>query len=115
MIEGDPQRSILLGKLHQGLQKVSDEVSAREARVVHGPEIILSVGELSEMRIDPRRARLARNITYFFYNFRSSFVPEQEKVEREIGSSISTDRTDRVRRSLATEVVVVEKVQDLPY
>lgn len=117
MIEGDPQRSILLGKLHQRLQYVSNEVSAREASIVHGPENILSVGELSEMRIDPRKAALERSVTYFFYNFRASFIPEQKEVERKIASSIARIRTDRANKALSPKVVVVEEavIEDLPY
>lgn len=116
MIEGNPQRSVLLGRLHQGLQGVFSEVSTRDASVVHGPEIILSIGELSEMRIDPRKAALERAVTYFFYNFRADHIPEQRVVEEEIASSIAITRTDRVKKAQVVEAdVFVQGQEGLPY
>lgn len=113
MIEGDPGKSILLERLHQGLRIVSNEVAVTEAQVDYGSEITLSVGELSEMRMYQGRAELTRWALYFHEKFRAEYPVGREKLEEEISSIIARDRTEREKRSLAPDEPIVKDSYDL--
>ena len=93
MLEGE-QRQALLGNLHQGLISVLDEVSTTETHTHYRPEY-LSVGELSEIHINPKKARFTREEIYY-QSYRSSLVPSREEIEREIKFAIARGRTEGV-------------------
>lgn len=113
-LEGE-QRQELLANLHQGLKAAEADVIAMDSEITRGPDNVLTVGELSEFRIDPKKAGLNRGATYFYYNFRSSYVPEQSEVESEIAESIARHRTRRVNEALAPAPESVEEAEVLPF
>jgi len=113
MLEGERKQELFINLSHR-LREVEAGVSKRQDDVVVGTDLKLSVGELSERRINPKYAVRERLKTYDYYNLSASYVPDQKVIEREIALDFARRRTERVNKAMSSgEVVVLEGPQEL--
>lgn len=93
MIEVDSQKLTLLENLGQGLRAVSREVAVTEKQTDYRPEY-LSVGELSEIHLHPKKAQEIREEEYY-KSYKRVRVPSSEDIEVGIKTRFAEERTLR--------------------
>lgn len=97
MLEIDSRKLDLLENLGHGLRAVSREVAVTEKQTDYRPGY-LSVGELSEIHHDPRRARDIREEEYY-KSYKRVRVPSTEDIEVGIKTRFAEERALRLESS----------------